>query len=574
MTLLADTLGPTELRRMRRSVVAVLLLTVLVVTTAVFLGSLRYFERQERLTAENRLSLYQRSLNEALRQHQHLPYILAQNKTIQSAFETADQSALNETLRDFARKAKLEAIYIMGRDGVVVASSNAGDAHSFVGQNYGFRPYFRSALAGERSDYFAIGATSGRPGYFVSEPLIGSLGSILGVVAIKLDISELQSSWETGSEHVLAANPEGIVVLASNPEWLYRTLAPLAENSLTTILNSRQFGSEALNPLDWNVQDGGRVRLGGASYVTASGSADWRGWTVYYLSSDAAVVRQTLVTTGLLSTLVAILIGFATYLRSQRIRAALEVSQRQRRELIEANNRLTAAQDELKRTSKLAALGQLAASVTHELGQPISALKNHLTAAEIGNEITSADTARNLRRLADRMEDITGQLKFFAKDGGADHRVVDMRTILNEAVGLVRHDIENGGIKFSMSGPDDQIFVSGQPTQLEQAMINLLRNAIQAVADTDDPKLDIQVGADNSNVDVTVVDNGPGLSGRTLEDLVEPFFSTKPSGVGMGLGLAITTEIVQAHGGRLQALDIGRGAAFKMTLPLATKGGL
>ena len=146
-----------------------------------------------------------------------------------------------------------------------------------MGQNYGFRPYFRDALKGARSDYFAIGATSGRPGYFVAEPVSGAGGTAQGVVAIKLDVSELQQSWESDSETVVAVDANNIVVLASNPDWLYRPISDLTSQLRGTILESRQFGAEPLDPLVWNVQDSNQATVEGSSYLISSGKSDWRG---------------------------------------------------------------------------------------------------------------------------------------------------------------------------------------------------------------------------------------------------------------------------------------------------------
>ncbi|MDD9923661.1 MAG: cache domain-containing protein [Boseongicola sp.] len=558
--------------RMRRTIVFVLVLTVLLVTSAVFFGSLRFFERQVQADAENRLSLYQRSLNEALRQHQHLPYILARSEELRAAFSGVSTDEVNETLRRFADEAKLEAIYVMDTTGLVVASSNSGETYSFVGQNYGFRPYFQNALNGNRSDYFAIGATSGRPGYFVAEPMSDSNGTPIGVMAIKLDVSELQASWESGGDHVFAVNGDGIVVLSSIPDWLYQTLNDLPEATRESIRGSRQFGNEPLERLDATQVSRGTLAVDGRTYLVASGASDWRGWTVYLLQPEASVLRQTLVATGLLGTLIAILIGFATYLRSQRIAAALEVSQNHRRDLIATNARLQETQDELKRTSKLAALGQLAASVTHELGQPISALKTHLAAAELGNEITSRETSDNLKRLADRMDSITGQLRFFAREGARELEPALLQQCIQESLALVQHDLESGSVELEVD-VDPDLLVEAQRIQLEQAFVNLIRNAVQALEGTHHPKIVIRAKQANGWAQITITDNGPGLGGASIDQLQEPFFSTKPSGVGMGLGLSITAEIIVSHGGELSVSDSNSGGAeFIVTLPLVERG--
>lgn len=560
--------------RMRKSILAVLIVTVLLATAATFFGARQYFERTEFQAASNRMALYLRTLNETLRQHQHLPFVLAGDPRFAVALQTPSaRSETNERLQILAQEAKLEAAYLMDSTGLVVATSNAGEPHSFLGQNYGFRPYFQQALQGQRSDYFAIGATSGRPGYFVAEQVSLFQGVQNGVVAIKLDVSELQQSWEEGSETVVALNEDKIVVLASNPDWLYRPVSALAPDVRQAILNSRQFGAETLEPLPWLQSDTNRATVDGVTYLMASGAADWRGWTVHYLQADSAIFRQTLFATAFFGSVVAFLVGFSTYLRSRRIGLAFAESERQRGALEETNLALEAAQTELARNAKLAALGHLAASVTHELGQPISAFRNHLTAAEMGGEITSPKTTANLNKLVDRMEAITGQFRYFARGRVYETAELDLAEVLAEAEALLKGEIDSSGVAFKIAQSTSPITLKANRILLEQAFTNLFKNAIQAVADVDRPSVNVMVRARGDLVEVRVADNGRGISGVSLAELQEPFFSTKPSGVGMGLGLAIATEIIKEHGGKLSLGEAEIGAEFIASLPLSEKEG-
>ncbi|MEH6836406.1 MULTISPECIES: sensor histidine kinase [Falsihalocynthiibacter] len=570
---------PTEIdierapRRMRKRVLGVLLFTVLLATAATFFGAQHYFERLEGETAMNRMALYQRALNETLRQHQHLPFVLASDpryaQALQPNFVTPET---NERLQRLASEAKLEAIYLMDATGRVVATSNADKPHSFLGQNYGFRPYFQSALQGERSDYFAIGATSGRPGYFVAEPVSFASNTQKGVIAIKLDVSELQRSWESDSETVVAINEDNIVVLASNPDWLYRPVSTLDSKVRMAILESRQFGNEQLQSLDWMPIGTDRVRLEGTDYLLASGTSEWRNWTVHYLHPQSIILRETLLTTAFFGSIITFLLGFATFLRSRRIELAYAASERRRTELIETNRRLEHAQTELARNAKLAALGHLAASVTHELGQPISAFRNHLAAAEIGNEITSPQTAANLNKLVDRMEAVTAQFKFFARGRGDKKTKVNLATVFEEVENLLQAELLEGHINFQTAHLPSPIYIHAHQIQLEQALVNLVKNAIHAVEDKPKPMIKIDVSTNRGVLKIHVTDNGPGLANATLTDLQEPFFSTKPSGIGMGLGLAIATEIIKDHGGELALGDVQDGATFIVTLSFDANG--
>ena len=559
--------------RMRKRVLGVLFFTVVLATVATFFGAQHYFERLEGDAASNRMVLYQRALNETLRQHQHLPFVLANDPRYAQALQPiAIKSEINDRLQLLAQEAKLEAIYLMDANGRVLATSNAHQPHSFLGQNYGFRPYFQDALQGQRSDYFAIGATSGRPGYFVAEPVSFASNTQKGVIAIKLDVSELQRSWESDTETVVAINEDNIVVLASNPDWLYRPVSVLDPEVRNTILKSRQFGTEQLTLLDWSPFGENRVTVEGTNYLLASGDSEWRNWTVHYLQPESIILRETLLTTAFFGSIITFLLGFATFLRSRRIELAYTASERQRTELVETNQRLGQAQTELARSTKLAALGHLAASVTHELGQPISAFRNHLVAAEMAHEITSPQTATNLNKLVDRMEAITGQFKFFARGRGDQKTNVDLSTVLQEVEDLLKTEIVAGNIDFQPAVLQVSIVLHAHQIQLEQALINLLKNAIHAVKNEPYPKIKIDVVKGLATVEIHVTDNGPGLTDTALTDLQEPFFTTKPSGVGMGLGLAIATEIINDHGGELTLGEANKGANFIVTLPYETEG--
>ena len=555
--------------RMRRSVLGILLLTVFLATLAIFIGAYRYFERIETQTAANQMEHYLRSLNRTLGQHQHLPFVLANDPRYLTALETSERDqSTNDRLLALAQQADLEAIYLMDESGQVVATSNAQEPHSFLNQKYGFRPYFQDALKGARSDYFAIGATSGRPGYFVAEPVMSQNAAPVGVIAIKLDMSELQQSWESDTETVVATDKNDIVVLASNPDWLYHSINDLSPDIRSLIVESRQFGTMPLDRLAWTQEGEGRVSVDDQIYLKASGLSDWHDWRVHYLQPQGLVLRQTLQTTALFGSAIALLVGFATYLRSRRIGLAYAASLRQRSELMAANRQLKHAQNELARSAKLAALGNVAASVTHELGQPISAFRNHLVAAEMSNEITSPTTASNLNKLVDRMEAITRQFKYFVRGRAEQKEAVSLAQILVEAEALLKDDIKAAGIDFHPAHAPADLMLRGHKVQLEQTFINLIKNAIQALDETANPRIIVSCETGLKDVEIRVQDNGPGLANSSLSDLQEPFFSTKPSGVGMGLGLAIAAEIIKDHGGDLALGSVEQGAEFVVTLPL------
>ena len=400
-------------QKTRRSVIFVLVTTALVAIVALFFASVSYFRSVEIEDIKNRLYLYVRSLNDTLERFQHLPYILARYPVVTSSQATASHELLNQKLARFSHEAGLEAIYMMDRKGLVLAASNYDAPQTFIGQNYGFRPYFKIALSGERGEFFGIGATTGRPGYFVSEPVHGSQGNVTGVIAIKLDISELQRAWEAVRERVFASNKDGVIVLSSRPDWLYRTLLPLTDQQRANIDLRKQFGNMTLPAFNWKQLSPSMVSVGREEFVYVTTNAKRLGWKVHFLLSERRIFERAMLTTVILGAFLSALLAFATFLRSERIKVALRLSQADRAQLLATNTKLKNAQKELAQTSKLAALGQLSASVTHELGQPISAIRNYLTSAELGGGSKLTKTLGKLNIVVDRMENITKQLRFF-----------------------------------------------------------------------------------------------------------------------------------------------------------------
>lgn len=555
----------------RRSVAVMLISMTALAIAAVFFISLTYFKTLDREAADVRLSLYERSLSDTLERYQYFPFVLAQDQLVISALTGPTNDDLNRRLAQFANQSGLEAIYLMDRTGRVLSASNFDKPHTFVGQNYGFRPYFKQAIEGNRGNYFGVGATTGRPGYFVAEPVIGPSGDIEGVITIKLDASELQSRWEKGGENVFASNPDGIVVLASNRDWLFGSIYELTHPKLEEIAASKQFGNENVATLDWEQADARSVRLGNSSFTYAQAELETINWTIHYMLREAHAYERAFLTTIVFGAGISLLVGFATYLRSKRIQSALATSQRDRQNLLDANLQLEQAHSELARTSKLAALGQLSASVVHELGQPIAALRNYLTAAELDADGGPHPSQAKLNGVVERMEGITKQLRFFTKPGEQKLEPVLLSEVVRAGLALMQHDLDLSNIKTTLS-IDETIVVEGNKLRLEQVVVNLLQNAFLSLQEAGNFELSISVTRSNNSALIIVEDNGVGFDDRDLLQMQEPFHTTRSSGDGMGLGLSITAAIIKEHNGSFSAEDKQDGGAiFIVELPIAPK---
>lgn len=557
---------------------------LLAVSSVTYWGALSYFRGQEIDRAAARLTLYRSALEAELRRFAHLPFVLSLDPVVADALDAPDTTDLDQRLARFAQSAGIDAIYLMDDTGLTIAASNASRPNTFKGQNYGFRPYFQQARAGQLGEFYGIGATTGQPGYFYALGVNTPAQS--GVIAIKVDLSGLQQSWQASGERILLSNADGVVLLASDPAWRYRTLQPLTQDQRSRIVASRQFGAESLAPLDWSSKAGDQTaRIGDETLLYLTTGDLPNSWQLhFFFPDDAAVTRASLITGGVL---VMGLLAFTAFqvARVRRIGVALRRSEEEEAQLRLANERLAVeieerraaqaslqkTQAELERAGRLAALGQLASSVTHELGQPIAAMRNQLAAAEL----TAGSTPLNdkMQGLVARMEGITRQLKFFSRKGRDSFEDFDLAEVMDNALELLEDRIGQSAVTVTCDKPDTPLTLRANKLRIEQVMTNILRNALDAIEQQPEQNVRVVLGGDDATVWFEVADTGHGLGDKSLDDLREPFATTRESGRGMGLGLTISAGIVSDHGGTITARDrASGGAVFRVDLPRIAEG--
>ena len=239
----------------------------------------------------------------------------------------------------------------------------------------------------------------------------------------------------------------------------------------------------------------------------------------------------------------------------------------------ERTQALRTAQDGLVQSAKLAALGQMSAALAHEINQPLTAQRMQLATLRLLLDHGRVDDAyKALAPLDDmltRMAALTGHLKTFARKSPSGLRErLDLATVVDQSLHLLdaRLRDESIGTVLDLTRP---AWVRGDAIRLEQVMINLLRNALDAMADKPRKRLEIRLHADQQLWQLTVSDSGGGIAEEHLNSVFDPFFTTKPVGDGLGLGLAVSYAIVHELGGRLIAANRGDGAVFTLTLPIA-----
>jgi PAS domain S-box-containing protein len=275
---------------------------------------------------------------------------------------------------------------------------------------------------------------------------------------------------------------------------------------------------------------------------------------------------------------VPVLVGSAAFgeQRDRGVSFVLDLAERKRAEAEarESERRYRVTQMELAHVNRVTTMGQLTASIAHEVNQPIAAA---VTSAEAGLRWLAAHPP-NLEKTRDAFEriikagiqasDIIGRIRGLIKKVPAQRAPLDVNEMILETIALTHSEMQRHSILLQTTLAKDLPKVRGDRVQLQQVMLNLIMNAIEAMSDVENNTRELVI---RSNVDmpdgviVTVRDSGPGLTPESIERLFDPFYTTKPTG--MGMGLSICRSITEAHGGRLWAsANAPRGAAFQFAL--------
>ena len=608
---------------------SLLLLALIALVAAASLTTYQVSQRmglaELQTTGRHRLDLYTASLEREIGKYAYFPATLGLEHDVLDLLNQVDDprrtAQANLYLERLNERAGTLAIYVINDQGQVRATSNWRRSDSYLGEDLAFRPYFRDAMDTGSGRFFGIGTTRSEPGYYLSSALVDG-SRTLGVAIVKVGLDQLEQSWSTVEAPVLVSDENGVVILSSVPDWKFTTLRPLDEGTRKTFDRTQQYNRRALQPLGVkelaDLSQGARlVQLAkqplemvsaypvAGNFLAQSQAMPGTPWTLTVFShvqpvNEMSFIRASVagVTTILLWILVSMVYQRRRHLRDrlaarealQRAHDELERKVEERtadlscanqqlqdevKERVRAERTLRAAQDELIQAGKLAVIGQLSAGIAHELNQPLAALRtlsgNAVRFLERGDHRTARSNLERIAQLVDRMGQITGQLKAFAHKSSGQARPVDIRQVVTHAVAILDQRLRSSGAEVQMAFPDAALFALCDANRLEQVIVNLVGNALDAMVGHTRPSLEIHGTTQGSMLRLTVRDHGAGLSGEVLPRLFEPFFTTKEAGVGLGLGLAISAGIVSDFGGTLSGANHpDGGAVFTLDIPLAT----
>lgn len=535
------------------------------------------FTQDTRSRADLRVALYIGNIASELQRTSVVPLLLSRDPILISDLNTVNYAATSQRLISIKDEIGAASMRLLDGDGRVVAATDRRE----IGSRYRNADYFVEALRSRDTVFTASTLDTGALEFNYSRKIANGKEGI-GVIVVEVGLTKLERHWANAGEAILVTDSAGKIILTSEPRW-----RNMSEEDLVDVTDAPGALERALSVTgDWTASPADAIRQG-ISLLRFEGKIGFQGWRLIYFTTFASVRERV---NGVLALEImgfSILVALVFYVLSRRAIQQSTIFQRESVELRALNDRLSreieerervernleVAEQSLAQSSKLAALGEMSAAVSHELNQPLAAMKTYLAGAKLLLQRHRPDEAlssfQRIDDLINRMAAITKQLKSYARKGGDDLRPVDLREALSAALSMMEPQLNQMEVRITQTVPREPVMVMGDQLRLEQVIVNLLRNALDAMKNLDERELDIMLSAGDI-AKLAVRDNGHGID--NLDQLFEPFYTTKKPGDGVGLGLAISSGIVTDLGGRLIARNgSGGGAVFEIQMPVLVK---
>ena len=531
------------------------------------------FSQETTKQAELRLQLYTNSIESELERNRFITLLIAGDPNLHTILRKNNEKMLNQYVQKHT-KYYTQNITLLDPNGfpfVRNKENSTNNQHSNQG-------YFKSAIKSDQIIFTTIlNQSENEENKFIYSQSIKESNQILGVIVNEVSLIKTENAWVNNSEAVIVTNKDDKILLSSKPEWFTSQIANQSSSAQPkNLLNSVQSFTH------WEELPA-KAFLNKNTLLQLEAWFNKNEWRILYYTTYAPVREKVNGIIALEITALAILLTLIFYLLSRRSRIQSIIFMEESNNLRHMNSRLQneinerekaeknlkVAEQSLAQNSKLAALGEMSAAVSHELNQPLAAMKTYLAGAKLLLQRSRPDEAlssfQRIDDLIERMATITKQLKSHARKGSDELVEVDLKIVISDALNIMSSQLNILQVEYSQILPEQPVIVLGDQIRLEQVMINLLRNALDAMANTKTPKLEIILKI-TSNAVISVKDNGQGID--DLESLFEPFYTTKKPGDGVGLGLAISSGIIKDLGGRLVARNNKNpGAVFEIYLP-------
>ncbi|MAY88388.1 MAG: C4-dicarboxylate ABC transporter [Pseudooceanicola sp.] len=575
-------LKPSRLRRPNR-IVAAFLLGVGVLMAGVWHNGYRQALEQLARRAEADLALASDRLSSQLQIYQEIAVMTADHPALQHLTTPGRIEAANRVLRRVADKSGARDVLFADTSGRVMAGATEGETRSIAGT-----PYFRRAMNGALGTGIGPYGSDTDRAYFYAAPTFEYTGGVSGVLVFVADVELIERGWRGDTPAVFFTDSAGEVFISNRSELLFWRRAP------GQVGISRPSGGDSA--FDVSLIGGHEVwHLGWGPYLPERALHLSRDLPVLGLGGevlvDVAPVRRMAWLQAFAVGGICLAFGALLYLAGERRRnlaranAVLEARVSERTaELSEANRHLREevivrqeaeaalkqAQADLVQAGKLSALGQMSAGISHELNQPLMAIRsfadNGSQFLDRGRTDVVAENLGRISMMAARMARIIRNLRAFARNESEPVSRVDLVQVVASAIEMTEARLRSDAVTLDWDAPPLPVYVRGGEVRLGQVVVNLITNAADAMARGDRRRIAITLDDGGDRVRLKVRDHGPGIAAP--EKLFEPFYTTKAVGSseGMGLGLSISYGLVQSFGGDIRGENLDDGAVFTVTL--------
>jgi C4-dicarboxylate-specific signal transduction histidine kinase len=540
----------------------------------------------------HQLDLYAAVLELELGNQADLPGMLDQDDQIEALVNSpataALRSAINRRLTRFVARSGALRATVLDAGGSVLASSDWYRSDTRVDQAVAPEPCIAEGLLGQTAQRFSPNLTTGAPEVCFARPVRRD-GATVGVVVVRISLQPIEATWidsafRAESEKPIIVDARGIVIMSSIPAWKQQSLSALAQPLSRPGDGVELVRVSALRPTGMEMQvvhERPLPRLGWRLMILSNAKDVWRDARTAAWSAGAVTASLGLLALLLLQRRRVGAQKVAARAELQRAHDELENKVLQRTAQLEASNQhlrheveerqhaeqvLRHAQEELVQAGKLALLGQLSAGISHELGQPLTALRalaqNGCLLLERERPLQARDNFKSILGLAERMGRITSQLKSVARKAPSDERSMPFIGAIENARQILAARFSAEQVALVTEIPP-MLAVRCDTYRLEQVLMNLMVNAMDAMRASDPRLLTITATTTADRAIVRVADSGPGIPLELGGRLFEPFFTTKAPGEGLGLGLVISSHIVREFGGTLRSVPSTTGAVFE-----------
>ncbi len=559
-------------------------------------------------------------IDKTLGQFEKIPEVLSKHPLLQEVLISPEDKQktqqLNVLLKEMSQVSETSDIYLINKFGSTIAASNWDKESSFVGNDLTVRPYFHEALAGKLSRYYAVGLTSNKRGYFFAYP-VKSKAEIIGVIAIKVSVDSIENQYaqDVGNDNYnfLIVAPDNVVFISDKKEWRLSQIAIASHlknatqnRSQQTIIEQQRYAQREVSTLKVSHVNNDYLPItpdvqlfnltkNQETVFAQQAKMPLNDWQVHIWSSLQPINEQNIlmifIGSGSYFLLVMLVLFTKEKVRNtrQQLQAKLLLEKRVKErteDLTVINKRLVdeisqrkmtqvelkKTQEELIQAAKLAVVGNMSASINHEINQPLTAIKSYSQNALTYQERKMPDKVQSnlvhIIALTDRLANIVSQFKNFTKKSVDIKVPILVQNSLSETLSIIKHQAQKECVDIITHVPSEELYILGDGIRLEQVFVNIISNGIQAIKDLNTRKIHVKVEKVGQQVNITFRDSGPGILATNLDKVFEPFFTTKES-FGLGIGLSISQRIIELMQGTLVVNnhELG-GAIFTISLPV------